>query len=173
MLNFIFLSENIESFHTRGLITGKEIKNGSVILSIPRHTIISSLPPLETDPEDIPYCDLTRRWPYILLQKLFKAPNEEEEAPFSPSRASNILLSLCLIHETKKSGGSFYQPYLNILPNKLSQPLLWKIKNLEQLQGSPIYSAVYSAKKQLEEDYAIIADILFTVSSNNNCKNII
>lgn len=161
------------------MVTGKEIKNGSVLLSIPRHVMISSLPPTENDADDIPYCDLTRRWPLFLLKKLFISPNETQDekspsAPFTSTRASNLLLSLCLIHETKKQGSSFYQPYLNVLPNTLSQPLVWKKRNVNQLKGSAIYSAVQSAKKQLEDDYAIISDILFTVSIifsvNPKCK---
>jgi hypothetical protein len=37
---------------------------------------------------------------------------------------------------------------------------------LEQLQGSPLLSAVQNAKQQLEDDYKFIADKLFTVSLN-------
>ena len=125
--------------------------------------IISTLPPLDTDPEDIPSCDLPRSCPHLQLTKLLTA--KDSEPPFSPVRSPNILLTLCLIHETKKSGGSFYQPYLNVLPQKVSQPLLWDQSSLMQLQNSPIFSAVHSAKKQLENDYAILAETLFTVRS--------
>ena len=145
-----------------GLVTGTDLKEQDMIFSIPKHLIISSLLPTDKDPEDIPYCDLTRRWSDDGLKKLF-IQSEERQSLISSSRIPNVVLSLCLIHESKKNGGSFYQPYLDSLPQHISQPMTWNYENLEILQGSSIYHAAVSASEQLKSDYKILAETLFTV----------
>ena len=157
----------------RGLKTKQSIPAESLFLRIPQHVMISTLAPIQDAPSDTPFCDLTRRWPHKLIEKVFEEPplpfdaqgNEikDQRHRISSGRMPNMLLALCLIHETKKSGGSFYQPYLNILPQQFSQPLTWKKSSLDYLQGSPLLPAVQSAKKQLEDDYHLLAEILFTV----------
>ena len=153
----------------RGLRAGEPIPKQSTVLHIPQHVLISSLPPVEGAPDDTPYCDLTRRWPIGLIKKVFEtAPFLEEGKAdlrhrIQPGRVSRVFLALCLIHETKKMGGSFYQPYLDLLPQQFRQPLTWRRSAVEQLRGSPMYDAVLAAKKQLEDDYHLMAEILFTV----------
>merc|ERR1712137_153283 len=130
----------IETFDSlrgeRGLKTGQQIRANTTFLRIPQHVMISTLAPVEGAPDDTPFCDLTRRWPHQLIEKVFEEPplpfdsegNEvkDQRHRISSGRMPNMLLALCLIHETKKSGGSFYQPYLDILPQRFTQPLTWK-----------------------------------------------
>ena len=156
----------INEMNQWGLVTGTDLKEGDMILSIPKHVMISSLLPTDKDPEDIPYCDLTRRWSDDGLKKLF-IQSDERQSLISPSRIPNVVLSLCLIHESKKNGGSFYQPYLDSLPQFISQPITWDYENLEILQGSSIYHAAVSASEQLKSDYKILAETLFTVRFYN------
>jgi len=97
----------------RGLYVKDDLEADASAIELPRHIMISAIAPTADQPKDTPFCDLTRRWNVDLVNKLF---DNSTNNYFKSVRASNLLLTLCLIHETKKQGGSFYQSYLDILP---------------------------------------------------------
>ena len=100
----------------------EDYEGASLLATLPLFTMITTATPTKGMPDDTPYCDIARRWEQSMLVNCFKQPggtasDEEKKKHFiDPSRGHRVLLALALIHELKKDGGSFYQPFLNIMP---------------------------------------------------------
>jgi len=145
-----------------------DYEGGKRLAGLPIFTMITTATPSEGMPDNTPYCDLTRRWDQGLLMRAFTKPegtasDEEKRDHYIDSvRGSKVLVALCLIHELKKEGGSFYQPFLDTMPRSLSQPIVWSNEAIAELQSSPLVPAIQHARQQLHKDYRVLAQNLFT-----------
>eukprot|EP01095_Lingulamoeba_sp_RSL-Kostka_P008266 TRINITY_DN2729_c0_g1_i1.p1 TRINITY_DN2729_c0_g1~~TRINITY_DN2729_c0_g1_i1.p1 ORF type:complete len:589 (+),score=142.76 TRINITY_DN2729_c0_g1_i1:103-1869(+) len=174
-----------EETKERGIYTTKDLYDSDAdtktIMEIPSHLILSISPISKTakefflkhkdgienisdlTDEEIPNtCDLMLRWPKNEIENVLKK--------FPPFKSRHILLSLCLIHEVKKTKNSFWFEYIQALPRSFDLPIFWEKEQLERLQNSPIRFEIEKIKNEIKKEYEALTD-LFGHPSQGFTKN--
>ena len=112
-----------------GLKTTKDLKVGDVVLTIPRK----------------------------LMMSLDTAKNSEIgrliEKDMMLQKMNNVALSLHLLLE-KTSPASFWEPYINILPQGYNTVLYFSAEDFKELKGSPAYEDAMKQYKYVARQYA-------------------
>ena len=125
----IEISEVSDSGGELGLMATKELKVGDVTLTIPRKLMMSLDTAKNSEIGRLIEKDL-------MLQKM-----------------NNVALSLHLLLE-KTSPASFWEPYINVLPQSHNTVLYFSPDDFQELKGSPAYEDALKQYKYVARQYA-------------------
>jgi len=103
----------------------------------------------------------------LMLSVPFKfliSPKTAGDGPLGPALKeialpSSIVLTLFLINE-KADPGSFYQPWLSILPDQVSSSLFFSDEEMQELEGSMMQSITMQRREVLAQEYSEVMKIL-------------
>jgi len=103
----------------------------------------------------------------LMLSVPFKfliSPKTAGDGPLGPALKeialpSSIVLTLFLINE-KTDPGSFYQPWLSILPDQVSSSLFFSDEEMQELEGSMMQSITMQRREVLAQEYSEVMKIL-------------
>jgi len=130
--NEVKYDQNISFVHNveegNGLVAARDIKEDEGLLEIPSHLVLT----LKTAKEGN----------HVLKEFL----NENEALKNNPS----LCLAVFLMFE-KNTLGSFWAPYLRILPKEFDIPLHWNAEELAELQGTTQREAIKLIKSTVKQ----------------------
>ncbi|KAF5291062.1 hypothetical protein FQA39_LY14495 [Lamprigera yunnana] len=127
-----------------GLMTERDVKKSTLIISVPRDLMITE--------------DVAKR---SELGKLIK------KDPLL-SQMSNVALAMYLLLEKFKEN-SFWKPYIDILPTTYTTVLYFNLEELQELQVSPTLESALKQIKNIARQYAYFFKLIWNSDDPASC----
>jgi len=128
----------------RGIIGAKDIKEGEVLFELSRSILLSS--------RNSSLADFLKEKTNLLQNKKNQEENEDDwEEENEDDTDEWMALSFSMMYEYSLGKKSKWFNYFNILPRQLSTPLFWNEKEIQELQGTSVYSKIGLDK--ITQDY--------------------
>ncbi|KAI9101939.1 hypothetical protein DFS34DRAFT_437262 [Phlyctochytrium arcticum] len=85
-----------------------------------------------------------------------KTLSQDNRDPYAPGL---VILSAFIVHEKFENEGSFWSPYLNVLPKSYDLPIWWSDDELKLLSGTNLLHTVSERRKVLERGFSLLQDV--------------
>lgn len=138
---------------TRELYVNSHIKEGTILMNLSNHVIISR----------------QRLVPTLFLEIARRAFGERDTSLQRVEHDEDIALALYLASEVEE-----IKPYLDILPTSLDQnlPITWtQEERVLRLRGSPVLKKIEDDERQFSRDYSYVSTFLASNEQLLTCPN--